>query len=114
MYEYRIYKEVYDEMISGRKNIEIRLLTDKSEQIKVGDTLTFKVIDEDLFLTTKVTNKYIFDDVDELWTNVDVRRRSSIRDTKEDFLKLLYEIFGEEKVRTSKLVGIEFQICVDE
>ncbi len=114
MYEYRIYKEVYDEMISGRKNIEIRLLTDKSEQIKVGDTLTFKVIDEDLFLTTKVTNKYIFDDVDELWTNEDVRRRSSIRDTKEDFVKLLYEIFGEEKVKASKLVGIEFQICIDE
>ena len=44
----------------------------------------------------------------------DVRRRSSIRDTKEDFLKLLYEIFGEDKVKSSKLVGIEFQIVKDE
>ena len=114
MFEYRIYKEVYDEMTSGRKNIEIRLLTDKSKKIQVGDKLTFKVIDDDLFLTTKVTDKYIFNNIDELWANEDVRRRSSIRDTKEDFLKLLYEIFGEEKVKSSKLVGIEFQIVKDE
>lgn len=111
MYEYRIYKEVYDEMISGRKNIEIRLLTYKSKQIKIGDKLIFKVIDTDLFLNTQVTGKYIFNDINELWANEDIKKHASINHTKEEFLKLLYEIFGEDNVKSSKLVGIEFKIC---
>ena len=39
MYEYKIYKSVYDEIINGTKTIEIRLLNDKSDKIKSGDTL---------------------------------------------------------------------------
>ena len=42
-YTFRIYREVYEEMISGRKTIEIRLLNDKTEKIKAGDIIRFNV-----------------------------------------------------------------------
>ena len=34
MFSYRIYENVYEVMISGKKHIEIRLLNEKSESIK--------------------------------------------------------------------------------
>lgn len=46
MIEYKIYKEVYDEILSGRKTIEFRLLNDKSDKIKIGDIINFSVLDE--------------------------------------------------------------------
>ena len=33
-YSFKIYEEVYNEMINGQKTIEIRLLNDKTESIK--------------------------------------------------------------------------------
>lgn len=32
MIEYRIYKSVYDDMLSGKKNIEFRLLNEKIKE----------------------------------------------------------------------------------
>ena len=67
MITYKIYKNVYDEMASGKKNVEIRLLNEKSQKIKIGDKITFQVLDSDLTLVVEVTNKYIYSNVDELW-----------------------------------------------
>ena len=49
MIEYRIYKSVYDDMLSGKKNIEFRLLNEKSENINQGDKIKFRVLDNDNF-----------------------------------------------------------------
>ena len=38
-YSFKIYEEVYNEMINGQKTIEIRLLNDKTESIKAGDII---------------------------------------------------------------------------
>ena len=48
MYEYKIYKSVYDQIINKTKTIEIRLLNDKSNKIKKGDTIKFNVVDSDI------------------------------------------------------------------
>ena len=66
MFRYRIYENVYEAMISGKKHIEIRLLNEKSESIKKGDTIKFDVLDTDKSLMVEVVDKYVFKDVNEL------------------------------------------------
>lgn len=46
-FNYKIYQNVYDAMISGKKNIEVRLLNEKSAKIKNGDEIKFSVLDSD-------------------------------------------------------------------
>ena len=109
-YEYRIYREVYDSIVSGNKKMEIRLLNDKSEKIKLGDEIRFKVVDSDDYLLVRVTNKLIFNNIDELWQEKDVVLSCAMDLSKEQFTKKLYEIFGEEKVSSSKIVAIGFEL----
>ena len=40
MIEYKIYKNVYEEMLFGKKNMEFRLLNEKSQKIKIGDKIS--------------------------------------------------------------------------
>lgn len=109
-FNYEIYHDVYDAMISGRKNIEARLLNEKSAQIKNGDEIIFSVPDSEKRLSVEVTNKYVFENVEELWKHKDIVLKSAIDYTKDEVENQLYEIFGKENVLNSKLVGIEFKI----
>ena len=45
-YNYRIYNEVYNDIKCKKKDIEFRLLNEKSEKIKLGDLIEFNVVDE--------------------------------------------------------------------
>ena len=44
-YTYNILNEVYNWMLSKHKNIELRILKEKSKKIKVGDFITFNNLD---------------------------------------------------------------------
>lgn len=73
MIEYRIYKSVYDDMLSGKKNIEFRLLNEKPKRIKPGDKTKFKVLDNDnLYILTNVVEKIVFNNIDELWEHKEI------------------------------------------
>lgn len=109
-FEYRIYDTVYDDMISGKKTIEFRLLNEKTDSIKVGDEIQFKVLDnENKYILVEVTNKYIYRDLNELWKQKEVLN-NTLNYSKEEFINAFYNIFGKEKVINSKIVGIEFKI----
>lgn len=110
MIQYKIYASVYDEIISGNKNVEVRLLNEKSEKIKIGDKIKFQVLDSDKYLIVEVTNKYIYNDIDELYENKDIVLNCVMNYKKEECLNALFKIFGKDKVLNSKLVGIEFKI----
>ncbi len=109
-FEYKIYNEVYDEMVSGKKTIEFRLLNEKSKSIKNGDEIKFIVLDnETKYLLVEVIDKYIYNDLEELWSHKEVLN-NTINYSKEDFIKAFYNIFGQELVKNSKIVGIKFRI----
>lgn len=111
-FKYRIYKEVYNDMLSEKKNIEFRLLNEKSESIKVGDTIKFIIIDdENKYLVTKVIDKFIYDDLDSLCDS-DEYLNNNLDCSKEEFVSLFNKIFGEENVRNSKIVGFKIEINV--
>lgn len=109
-FEYRIYDTVYDDMISGKKTIEFRLLNEKTESIKIGDEIKFKVLDnEDKYVLVEVINKYIYKDLEELWTHKEILN-NTLNYSREEFINVFYNIFGRDKVENSKIVGIEFKI----
>ena len=109
-YEYRIYEEVYNDMISGKKAIEFRLLNEKSRNIQIGDKIKFIVADnEEKYLIAKVIDKYIYDTLEDLWNDKD-RLNNSLNYTKEEFINAFNNIFGEENVNNSKIVGLKIKI----
>ena len=75
-YRYKIYKEVYDDMISGKKNIEYRLLNEKSSAIQKGDNIKFILVDnEEKYIIAEVLDKIIYENVDELWEDKKVTNK---------------------------------------
>lgn len=109
-FEYKIYNNVYDEMINGKKNTEYRLLNDKSNRIKIGDEIKFIVLNEEKkYILAEVINKNIYNSVEELWNHKETLN-NVLNYTKEDFINAFYEIFGKENVINSKIVGIVFKI----
>lgn len=109
-FEYRIYDTVYNEIVSGKKTIEFRLLNNKTESIKKGDEIKFKVLDnEEKSILVEVITKYIYDNVEELWNHKEITN-NTLNYSKEEFINAFYSIFGKEKVENSKIVGIEFKV----
>lgn len=109
-FEYKIYNEVYNDMISSKKTIEFRLLNEKSKSIKKGDEIKFKVLDnENKYLLVEVIDKYIYNNIEELWNNKDILN-NTLGYTKEQFIDKFNTIFGKEKVDTSKIIGIKFKL----
>ena len=109
-YKYRIYDTVYEDIVSGKKTIEYRLLNDKSRDIQIGDQILFTVVDNDKKkVLVEVINKYIYSDLDELW-NSNSSFNNTLDYSKDEFINAFYNIFGKEVVINSKIVGIEFKI----
>lgn len=114
MIEYRIYQSVYDEIISGNNNMEIRLLNAKSQALKIGDKIKFQVENSSQYIIVEIENKYVFSNVDELWENKDTILKRTNNYTKEEYMNEMFKIFGKDKVLSSKIVGIKFNIINNE
>lgn len=109
-FEYKIYREVYDNMLAGIKKVEIRLLNEKSSKIKIGDKIKFSVVnDKNTYLNVRVTNLYHFENIDDLLENKNFFLLDKEK-SKGEIIKLFYEIFGEDKVKSHSIIGIEFDI----
>lgn len=111
MIEYRIYQSVYDDIISGKKTIEFRLLNEKSANIKKDDLIKFVVLDNDLSVIVKVVNKYIYADINDMWKHKEQIENNILNySTKEELEDAFIEIFGKDKLDNSEIVGIEFKL----
>lgn len=109
-YNYMIFEEVYKDMLSGKKTIEFRLLNEKSSSIQIGDCIKFTVVDnEEKYLITEVIDKLIYNNLNELWISLDVLN-NSLNCTKEEFTEEFNNIFGEDNVKKSKIVGFKIRI----
>ena len=93
-YSYRIYDEVYNDILSGKKNVEFRLLNEKSSSIKIGDKIKFVVIDnENKYLITKVIDKFIYDNLDSLCQS-DYYLNNNLNCSKTEFIAMFNNMFG--------------------
>lgn len=108
-FDYKITKQVYEWIVNGTKNIEIRLYNEKSSKIKVDDIINFKVVDnEELKIKVKVMGLLIYKNINSLLSDIDIKNIANIN--RNDLEKMLYDIFGEEKVKNSNIIGIKFNV----
>ena len=83
------------------KTIEFRLLNEKSKSIKSGDEIQFNVLNkEDKYVLVEVINKYIYNNLEELWNHKEILN-NTLDYSKEEFINVFYDIFGKEKVKNS-------------
>ena len=109
-YSYRIYDEVYNDILSGKKNVEFRLLNEKSSSIKIGDKIKFVVIDnENKYLITKVIDKFIYDNLYSLCLS-DYYLNNNLNCSKTEFIAMFNNMFGEENVKNYKIAGFKIEI----
>ena len=109
-YRYKIYNDVYNDMISGKKTVEFRLLNEKSNSIKVGDIIKYLVVDdENKYLFVRVIDKFIYDDLASVCES-DEYLNNNLDCSKEEFISLFNKIFGEDMVKNSKIVGFKIEL----
>ncbi|MBQ3020746.1 MAG: GNAT family N-acetyltransferase [Bacilli bacterium] len=107
-YSYNIINDVYNWMISGMKNIEVRILKEKSQAIKAGDIITFNNQENvGKFVKVKITNKTIVDNVYELTEKFEIERMMPGH-SKEELIELMKNIYGEE-LNQKQIVAFEFE-----
>ena len=107
-YTYNIYDNIYHLMLEGKKDIEIRLLNEKSKKIAEGNFITFNNLDEKgKYIRTRVIRKTIYNNVEELLLDNDIERILS-GSSKEDLVKIMTEIF-KEAFNNSKIVAFQFK-----
>lgn len=108
-YTYNILNDVYDWMKSKQKNVEVRILKEKSEKIQVNDFIIFNnQALKNKFIKTKVVSKKIFSNIEELLNEYEVNRIMPNHNENE-LKELLNKIYSDE-LKNSKLVafGIEY------
>ena len=107
-YTYNVYNDIYYLMLAGKKDIEVRLLNEKSEKILEGDFIIFNNLDEKgKYIKTKVIRKTVYKDVEELLLDNDIKRILP-GSSKEDLVEILVKIFKED-FNNSKLVAFKFK-----
>lgn len=107
-YTYNIYDNIYYLMLEGKKDIEIRLLNEKSKKIAEGNFITFNNLDEKgKYIRTRVIRKTIYNNVEELLLDNDIERILP-GSSKEDLVKIMTEIF-KEAFNNSKIVAFQFK-----
>lgn len=107
-YSYNIINDVYNWMISRKKDIEVRILKEKSQAIQVGDIITFNNQDNiGKYVKVKIVNKTIVNDVNELLEKFDVERMMPGH-SKEELIELMNNIYGEE-LNQKQIVAFEFE-----
>ena len=112
-YSYNIINDVYNWMISRKKDIEVRILKEKSQAIQVGDIITFNNQDSvDKYVKVKIANKTIVDNVYELTEKFEIERMMPGH-SKEELIELMKNIYGEE-LNQKQIVAFEFEyLCCD-
>lgn len=107
-YTYNILDKVYNWMISKEKDVEVRILKEKSSQIQIGDYITFNNMDnENQFIKVKVINKKQFDNVNLLLEEYSVNRIMP-KHNEEELKELLNQIYNDELL-TKPLIAFEFE-----
>lgn len=65
-FDYKITEQVYDWIVNGTKNVEVRLYNEKSSKIKINDIINFKVLDNnEKVIRVKVTDLLIYENIHE-------------------------------------------------
>ena len=105
-----LHPEVFDIVLQGNKNVEIRVNDEKRRQLKVGDTLLFLKRPDDVEqVLVKITNLVYFKDFMEVVHYYDMKRIYLENTTKDEYVQLMKKFYTDEDVLKYGVVAIEFE-----
>lgn len=99
-------KEIFNAIKKGNKPIETRAATPKYQSIEIGDTLTF--VCEGNSISKKVGNKFHWNDVDSMASQIDFKKVMPDVSGVEEMKKVYSSFPGyDEKIKEFGIVGFE-------
>ena len=106
-----LHPEVFDIVLDGKKNVEIRVNDEKRRSLKIGDTLLFLKRPEEIEkISAIVTNLVYFDDFSQVVNAYDMERIYLKETTKEEYVNLMHKFYSDDEVSKYGVVAIEFEI----
>ena len=110
-HEMRLKEKYYDYILHGTKRIEIRLLDEKRQKIKIGDTIKFsKYENSNESFEAKVIELLKYSSFEELINNYDIGLLADKSMTKEELLEVFNEFYTKKEQNKYGVVGIKIEI----
>lgn len=107
-YLMKLNPKYFEYMKNGTKEIEIRLNDNKRKHLKVGDEIIFQKepkLKEELY--TKVEELFIEKSFEDAIMNLEIQQYADQEETRENFLKDLYEFYTKEQENKYGVVAIK-------
>ena len=106
-----LHPEVFEIVLQGDKDVEVRVNDEKRRNLNVGDTLVFlKRDNEEEKLIAKVTNLVYFNSFLEITNYYDMKRIYLEETTKDEYINLMKKFYSDEEVKEYGVVAIEFKL----
>ena len=106
-----LHPEIFDIVLQGVKNVEIRVNDEKRRQLKVGDTLLFVKRPDDLEkIRAIVKNLVYFSSFEEVMDAYEMKRIYLEDTSQEEYIKLMKQFYSDEEVKQNGVVAIEFEL----
>lgn len=107
----RLHPEVFDIVLQGDKNVEVRVNDEKRRKLSIGDTLVFLKRPEEIEnIKAKVTGLVYFNSFEELVDFYDMKRIYLEGTTREEYINLMKQFYSDEEVSKYGVVAIEFEL----
>ena len=104
-----LHPEVFDIVLQGIKDVEIRVNDEKRRKLKVGDTLLcLKRPEEVETISAKVTDLVYFSNFQEVVDMYPMERIYLSTTTKEEYVSLMKQFYSDEEVAKDGIVAIHF------
>ena len=106
-----LHPEVFDIVLNGVKDVEVRVNDEKRRGLHVGDTLVFLKRPEEVEkLYAKVTNLVYFNSFEEVVDAYDMKKIYLDNTSKEEYINLMKRFYSDEEVKEYGVVAIEFEL----
>ena len=107
----RLHPEVFDIVLQGDKDVEVRVNDEKRRTLHVGDNLIFlNRANEEEKIAAKVNNLVYFNSFEELTDYYDMKRIYLEETTKDEYINLMKKFYSDEEVIEYGVVAIEFEL----
>jgi ASC-1-like (ASCH) protein len=110
MHEMKLDKSAFERMKQGTQTIELRLLDEKRNQLKLGDHITFKLFPTlDHACVVEVTGLLHYPDFSTLIDDIDVSWMGYANDKREWLKNGMDQIYPKEEQREFTALGIRLR-----
>jgi len=111
VFEMKLANAPFEKIMSGKKDIEMRLLDDKRSQIQVGDVVIFQNNDDGREVVAEVIGLHLFPTFQEMYKAI-YKTRLGYEEGETANHEDMLRYYTLEKQRAFGVVGIELKVMV--